>query len=145
MAGRVSEGTSRSVYLPILRDLLPPVLDLFDFAEPTMVIGSRDTTTVATQALFLMNDHFVIEQAHNLALHVQNATGTDDAGRVDLAYRLTVARPPTAPEKARLAYLSDFQHEAVQTTKDSGKAAKSDAWASFCQALLGSAEFRYLN
>ncbi len=146
LANRAGEGASRSVYLPILRDLVPPVLDLFDFAEPTMVIGTRDTTTVATQALFLMNDPFVIEQARTMATRVNSPTGLDDARRVDLAYHLALARPATAAEKARaIRYISDFQHDAVHSTKDSLKTARTDAWASFCQALLASAEFRYLN
>jgi cytochrome c553 len=139
-------GNKRSVYLPILRDLVPPVLDLFDFAEPTMVIGSRDSTTVATQALFLMNDPFVIEQAGHMAERVQNATGLDDAGRVDYAYRLGLSRPATTAEKARvLKYISEFQRQAMSVTKDSLKGSRTDAWASFCQALLAGAEFRYLN
>lgn len=136
----------RSVYLPILRDLVPPVLDLFDFAEPTMVIGSRDTTTVATQALFMMNDPFVTEQARRMAERVSTATGIDDAARVDLAYRLALSRPATAAEKTRtLRYVAEFQHDAFFTLKDGTKGTKGLAWTSFCQALLGSAEFRYLN
>ncbi|HWE04777.1 MAG TPA: PSD1 and planctomycete cytochrome C domain-containing protein [Tepidisphaeraceae bacterium] len=139
-------GNKRSVYLPILRDLVPPALDLFDFAEPTMVIGSRDSTTVATQALFLMNDPFVIEQASHLAERVRSATGMDDAGRVDFAYRLALSRSATASEKARtLKYIFDFEHQALSVTKDSLKGSRSDAWASFCQALLAGAEFRYVN
>ncbi|MFO0843082.1 MAG: PSD1 and planctomycete cytochrome C domain-containing protein [Gemmataceae bacterium] len=45
----------RSVYLPVLRDRLPDVLDLFDFAEPSLVTGDRETTNVPVQALYLMN------------------------------------------------------------------------------------------
>ena len=69
-----------------------------------------------------------------------------DAARVDLAYHMALGRPATAAEKSRGAkYVSDFQHEATYVTKDNLKTARTDAWASFCQALLGSAEFRYLN
>jgi hypothetical protein len=149
-AGRVNEtetrSDTRSVYLPILRDLVPPVLDLFDFAEPTMVMGARDTTTVPTQALFMMNDAFVIEQAHDMAARVQNAAKLDDPGRVDLAYRLALGRGASATEKTRaVKYISEFQHDAGYTAKETLKNSRADAWASFCQALMGSAEFRYLN
>ena len=141
-----SEDDHRSVYLPILRELVPPVLDLFDFAEPTMVIGSRDATTVPTQALFLLNDPFVTGQAHRLATRLQNATGVDDAGRVDLAYRITLSRSASASEKARvLRYLSDYQRESVMSSSLPLHSSRSEAWASFCQALLAGAEFRYLN
>ncbi len=136
----LGDSDHRSVYLPILRDLVPPVLDLFDFAEPTMVIGSRDTTTVPTQALFLMNDPFVTDSAHRMADRLQTATGMDDPARVDLAYRLALGRSASATEKARaLRYVNEFQHDAMMSTKDSVKGSRSDAWASFCQILMGCA------
>ena len=53
----------RSIYLPLLRGMTPRSLEVFDFAEQGMVTGSRDTTTVATQALYLLNDPFVRQQA----------------------------------------------------------------------------------
>ncbi|HVJ87287.1 MAG TPA: PSD1 and planctomycete cytochrome C domain-containing protein, partial [Caulifigura sp.] len=46
---------NRSVYLPVIRDRLPDILELFDFAEPSLVTGERETTNVPTQALYLMN------------------------------------------------------------------------------------------
>src|SRR5262249_47984504 len=96
----------------------------------------RDTTTVAPQALYLLNDPFVREQAQALADRLLGRTDLDDAGRVQLAYRLTVGRPAVTREVERAkAYLTDYQAEGV------GPAA---AWTSFCQALLGSAEFRYV-
>ena len=45
----------RSVYLPILRNLVPEVLSIFDFAEPSILVGRRNVTTVPTQALYMMN------------------------------------------------------------------------------------------
>ncbi|MDB5289538.1 MAG: Planctomycete cytochrome, partial [Phycisphaerales bacterium] len=135
--------THRSVYQPILRSLLPESLDLFDFAEPTMVTGARDTTTVATQALFLMNNAFVIEQSHGLAARVLESKTPSDAAKVDLTYRLTLSRNATAAERQRaLAYIADYARSA--SPKDPARA-HAEAWASFCQALLGAAEFRYLN
>src|SRR6185312_15622447 len=50
----------RAVYLPVMRDQLPEALALFDFAEPSLVIGERATTTVPAQALFLLNNPFVL-------------------------------------------------------------------------------------
>src|SRR5207249_6618594 len=57
----------RSVYLPVLRDRLPDVLDLFDFAEPSLVTGDRETTNVPVQALYLMNSPFVLARSGALA------------------------------------------------------------------------------
>ena len=117
---------------------------MFDFAEQGMVTGSRDTTTVATQALYLLNDSFVRQQAQGLAERLLKRTDLDDAGRMDLAYRLVVARGTTAKEVERVRnYLAEYEAE---SRKEGGATteARGAAWASFTQALLASAEFRYL-
>ncbi len=158
LAAQALASTHRSVYLPLLRGLVPRSLEVFDFAEQGMVTGCRDTTTVVTQALYLLNDPFVRRQALALAGRVRRDEG-DDSGRVALAYRLTLSRQPTAKETRRaLAFLDDC--EAVSRAAALEKLAPTDApapqevvhpadprtaaWMSFCQALLGCAEFRYL-
>ena len=57
----------RSVYLPIVRNVLPEILQAFDFAEPSILVGQRDVTNVPTQALYLMNSEFVLGQAERIA------------------------------------------------------------------------------
>ena len=100
----------RSLYLPLLRGLTPRSLEVFDFAEQGMVTGSRDTTTVATQALYLLNDPFVRRRALNLAGRLLGRSELDDAARVDLAYRLTLGRAATAAEVQRASgYLADYE------------------------------------
>jgi hypothetical protein len=140
----------RSVYLPLVRGLTPRSLEVFDFAEQGMVTGSRDTTTVATQALYLLNDPFVEWQALALAERVLRSAA-DDAGRIALAYRLAVGRAATAREVARArAYLADYEAtaraERPAPSEESEPAVepRTAAWTSFCHALLASAEFRYL-
>ena len=49
-------NTHRSIYLPIIRDRLPEVLSLFDFADPGLIAADRPTTTVPSQGLFLLNN-----------------------------------------------------------------------------------------
>ncbi len=110
----LSEGAQaslhRSVYLPLLRDLTPTSLHVFDFAEQGMVTGSRDTTTVATQALYLLNDPFVRRNALDLAERVLRRPDLDQDGQVTLAYRLTFGRAPTSGEIARAkSYLADYE------------------------------------
>ena len=78
------------MYLPLLRDLTPSSLAVFDFAEQGMVTGHRDTTTVAPQSLYLLNDLFVLRQALALAERLVARTDLNDATRVDWAYRLTL-------------------------------------------------------
>lgn len=116
----------RSVYLPVLRDRLPDVLDLFDFAEPSLVTGARDTTNVPLQALYLMNSSFVVEQAEGLADRV-GETKADLDEQIRHAFLHCFSREPEAEELAiAKAYLSAGDHR----------------WSSFCQSLISTAEFR---
>ena len=77
-----------------------------------MVTGSRDTTTVATQALYLLNDPFVRQQSQTLAGLLLAETGMDDAGRIDRAYRLMLNRPASTKEVERSSrYLAEYEAE----------------------------------
>jgi hypothetical protein len=125
----------RSVYLGIVRNALPEALAIFDTADPSLIVGQREVTTVPTQALYLMNSPFVLTQAKAFAERLLSAPGEDEEARVERAFRLAVSRLPTTAERAQvLAYLREL-------TEGQGSA---KAWASFCQTLLASAEFRYL-
>ena len=64
---RSAEDTHRSVYLPIDRSLLPPALELFGFPDPNSTSPGRSESIVPTQALYLMNDVFVVSQAQAMA------------------------------------------------------------------------------
>ena len=134
--GRASRH--RSLYLPLLRCLVPQALEVFDFAGQGMVTGRRDTTTVAPQALFLLNDPFVREQASAMAGRL--AVQPETSERIRSAYRRILCREATPKEVERAAaYLPEFKDAAGES-----KEAETLAWASLCQALLGSAEFRYV-
>lgn len=100
----------RSVYLPLLRGLTPNSLAVFDFAEQGMVTGARDVTTVAPQALYMLNDSFVLEQSRRLAEQLLNGPMESDDERVRKGYRITLGREPASHEVARvLEYLADYQ------------------------------------
>ena len=142
----VTESRKRSVYLPIVRGNVPEMLKLFDFPEPSNISGARDVTTVATQALFMMNSDFMVSQADALAARVLNKTEMDDDTRVALAYRLTLGRTPSDEEtRTALAFV-----EETTTSLDRGQSkkdnedARTQAWSGLAQALFGSAEFRYV-
>jgi cytochrome c553 len=99
----------RNVYLPLLRGLTPNSLAIFDFAEQGMVTGDRDTTTVAPQALYLLNDPFVRTQSRALADRLLRRDNLSDAERIDLAYRLTMGRSSSTAESGRAAeFLVDY-------------------------------------
>jgi hypothetical protein len=129
----------RSVYLPVIRDRLPDVLDLFDFAEPSLVTGSRETTNVPIQAHYLLNSPFVQERAKGLAKRLEKEA-TDDQ-RIVKAFVLCFSRPPEEMELHRsLTFLN-------QGRTATGEPSKFDfqQWHSLCQALLSTAEFRNLD
>jgi len=136
------DATYRSVYLPVPRNAVPTALRLFDFAEPSMVVGRRDVTTVPAQALYMMNSPFIIEQSEHFARRLLEREDLDRAGRVELAYRLAFSRQPASDELQRaLDYIEKASASLGDGKTGSGRLA---AWASFCQALYGSAEFRYV-
>src|SRR5262249_43053957 len=114
----------RSLYLPLLRLLTPRALEGFDFAEQGLVTGSRGTTTVAPQALYMLNDPFVRKQALGLAERVLRTADKDDAQRIQSAYRLTLGRNATSAELERVRnYLADY--EAAKRTAGGSKPATS--------------------
>jgi hypothetical protein len=139
------QSRHRSVYLPLLRGIAPSALEPFDPAEQTLVSGQRDSTTVAPQALFLLNDPFVRQNALALAADLLKRKLSDE-GRIDAAYRTALGRPATRKEVERVTdYLADYESAFRELPKE--KTDKCDAtlaaWGSFCQALFGSTEFRY--
>jgi hypothetical protein len=127
------EDTRRSVYTPVLRNRLPELFEVFDFADPNMVMGKRNISTVPTQALFLMNSLFVMTQAERAAAATLKIPGLDEGQRVDQAYRKTLGRLPT-PRERRLAldYLSVAPDQ------------RAAAWERFYQTLFACIDFRYI-
>jgi cytochrome c553 len=136
---------ARSVYLPSIRGATPEMLAMFDVADSSLVVGQREVTTVATQALFMMNSPFIAQQADAVAQRLSSSEPTDEARRVDLAYRLILARPAQPHETARaVAFVRNFSAEGGAKSSDgSSSAAAQVSWSALCQALLSSAEFRY--
>ena len=125
----------RSVYLPAIRDRLPEVLDLFDFADPSLVTGRRETTNVPVQALYLLNSPFVQKRAAAFASRLSQGATTNEQ-RVKTAFRLCFGRSPDPVETRRsLAFLK---------SKSNGTKGQSGL-VRFCQALLCTAEFRNLD
>jgi hypothetical protein len=136
----------RSVYLPVFRNAVPDVLEAFDFADPNTVSGARDVTTVAPQALFMLNNSFVTSHAQAMAHRIGAEAARNDGARADLAYKLALGRPATSSERDRaVSYVNNYLRDPAATRGKIEEKARGDAWASLCQALMASAEFRYLN
>jgi hypothetical protein len=123
----------RGIYLPVIRNGLPAIFDVFDFADPDIATGKRNTTTVPTQALYLMNSPFVMAQARKTAELLVAAAPTDEA-RLVLLYRRALGHMPSDGERETvLRFLSEQRHRG-----------DLEAWSAVCQTMFGCAEFRFV-
>jgi Protein of unknown function (DUF1553) len=132
------ESTNRrSIYLPMRRSNLPSLFMLFDFGDAATPQGKRNPTTVATQALFVMNSPLVDREAKSLADRVRAQTKKDTT-RIEEAYVAVLDRRPDPSETdTGLTYIQNLRRKF--TTIDEEK-----AWQSFCHALMASNEFMYV-
>ena len=142
-------GQTRSIYQPIIRDQIPEFLTVFDFPDASLVNGSRDTTNVPSQSLFLMNNPQALKLADAFAQRIGKFQG-EPLERLTHAYMLAFSRSPTENELAAIrAFWMRFP-ETVQTraskySAEGKKEAQGLALSAFCQSLFASAEFRLLN
>jgi hypothetical protein len=138
-------GTNkRSVYLLQQRFRPNASLDLFDGADANNATAARVSNTTALQALYLMNNSFVEEQASALAARIALAQETP-VSRIRHAYRLLYGRPPKA-EEIQLAsgFLQKYRTDASapEVTADDRSRA---AWTGLMRVLLSSNEFFYVD
>ncbi|MGE3779524.1 MAG: DUF1553 domain-containing protein, partial [Pirellulaceae bacterium] len=131
------DAPRRTVYLPVVRNNLYDLLQLFDATDATVPSGDRSSSTVATQALFLLNSPLVMNCADALAAETQSE---NEAEQVSALYARCFGRPaaPAEIQQAR-EFLSDFAR-----TPGQGEATGQAGWSALCQALLTSNEFLYV-
>jgi hypothetical protein len=135
---------NRSVYLPIVRNGLPDVLSLFDFPDPGMVCGQRATTTVPAQALYFLNNPWVVRQAEATADRLL-ALKLSERDGLDAAYVLCYGRSATDKElTAASAFLGNYSKSLGAGAVPSAQQRRA-TWTAFCQALFASAEFQHRN
>ena len=147
------ESLHRSVYLPIIRSQLPPILGVFDFADPDLVVGRRSVTNVPAQALLLLNSPFVMEQAEIAADRVRSSLSgseskdsPDRQATIERTYELVLSRPATDAEIARaeafLEAATRTDDASVDKKKSSAKVMKP--LGQLIHTLFASVEFRML-
>lgn len=139
---KIYDTNRRSVYLPVVRSALYELYQVFDFAEPSVLNGKRDSTTIAPQALFMLNSPLVADQSRELAQQILAQPNFDDAARVRQAYLACYQREPLSSEMSRsldfLNRLEAAQPEAVPTDR------RSAAWRGLCRTLLAANEFLFV-
>ena len=127
------ESPRRALYLPIIRNHLYDMLEQFDYPDPTMPTGSRNSTVIAPQALIMMNAPVVMESSKRLAARLASLPG--DEQRVQHVYALLFGRPPVDHEKS----------DALALIRDLSATEKPErVWALLCQTLFAANEFIYL-
>ena len=127
----------RSVYLPVIRSNAYRFFAVFDFPNSTTSVGQRNITTVPTQALLMMNDPFLMDQARRFAVLVLETT-SGPAAVSEIYSRLFNRRPSPLEQNAALEFVKLFS----KTTE--ARNIEQEAWAAFCHTLMLSSEFVYV-
>ncbi len=137
-SGPLDGGGRRSIYISARRNFPVPMLVAFDLPSPASTLGRRGTSTVPAQALTLMNDPFVVQQARRWAEGVLQAGG-DPGQRIERLWRQAFSRPPLPLElRQAQAFL------ARQGGQYRGGGDDVRAWADLCHVLFNLKEFIFL-
>ena len=129
----------RSVYVPVIRSAVYPVMSAFDFGDPAIIQGQRASTVVAPQALFMMNDELVLNASQRLAARAIKA---EPPQRVQQLYKNILRRPPTAPEQKRaLNFIQRLHDRLPSDTKNRDQRALQ----ALARVLFASNEFMFVD
>lgn len=126
--------TMRTLYQPVIRNELPALMRVFDFADPDFVSGKRSHTTVPTQALWMLNGPFIREQSRKVIQRIDERQFSTDSERTEHLYRFVMGRPPT-PEEVELT------REYLGADDDR----QDELWVDLAHALFASSAFRMLD
>ncbi len=132
----------RSIYLPVIRNHIYSVFQLFDYSNASMINGNRESSTVSTQALFLLNSPFVNQVTTELAENIL-AKKMSNPERLQHLYQKCYGRNPSDSElKQAILFIKQFSESPENNAQQKDKNLK--AWQVFCQAIISSNEFIYL-
>ncbi|MEX0711349.1 MAG: DUF1553 domain-containing protein [Pirellulales bacterium] len=137
------DSQRRSIYLPVIRSALYEVFQAFDFAEPSVLNGNRASTTVAPQALFMMNSGLVDDATHKMAAGLLARHDLDDAGRVEALYQRILSRPARPDEVQRGLEFAERVQAALAAETDEPQR-RLRAWQSLCRVVVSTNEFIYI-
>ncbi|HEU0122990.1 MAG TPA: PSD1 and planctomycete cytochrome C domain-containing protein [Bryobacteraceae bacterium] len=134
--GPLDGNGRRSIYLKITRMQGPKFLEIFDFPGPLQCRGNRDVTNVPTQALAMLNDPFVLQQAKVWAEKLVSRKDDTVDARLTAMFNAALGRPPSPTElggyKALAASLGEVSLDNLAL------------WQQLAHTLFNSKEFLYL-
>ena len=129
------KSNKRTVYLPVMRSSGYDGQNAFDFPDPAMINGNRKSSTIAPQALYLMNSPLIHRCSNALAeIHKKATSNTPISNRINWMILHLLSRPATKNETLRV---ENFIH-----TYSPGN--EQTAWAAFARTLFASNEFLYI-
>jgi len=137
------ETWRRSVYIYVKRSVLLPMIEVFDCPATTVSSPVRSTSTVSPQALALMNNEFVLEQAGYFAERVSAEAGGDARKQVAAAFNLALNRTPTEKETAWALEFLKKQAEGYTARKNAKP--EASALRDMCHAIFNLNEFLYVD
>src|SRR5260370_32743815 len=140
---KTERGWRRLIYVRQARKQIPTHLENFDFPQMNPNCIARRDSTVAPQALHLMNNGMVQELAEQFARRVACEAGADSTKRIEVAYLIALSRPPNDEElKIGRKALSRLTEIWAKSNKET---ANVNTLSSFCHPLLNSAGFLYVD
>jgi hypothetical protein len=140
-----AQAGRRSLYVFARRNYQLTELGVFD--QPTVASNctKRTSSAVVSQSLALMNGRFLFEQADRFALRLRRLAGSDERQQIELAFRLALGR---SPKNEEIGLSKDLLARQAARYRDLEKKSSDDAdtaaLANFCQMLLNSSEFLYV-
>jgi hypothetical protein len=137
----------RGVYVQARRSLPLTMMETFDAPAMTPCCEARSSSTVTPQALLLMNSKFILDRAADLGRRVREEAGEDARRQAAAAWRLAFAAEPSPRDLDDAAAFLEAQARQFQGAANlpPGTTPRQLALATFCQALLGSNQFLYVD
>jgi hypothetical protein len=134
-SGPLDGDGRRSLYINVRRNFLTPLLLVFDYPPPATAMGRRNVSNVPAQALTLLDDPFVLDQARRWATRVLAEPGETAEARVESMFLDAFGRPPSEAERARaIAFLGEASRDG-----------DVEAWAGLAHVLFNVKEFTFID
>jgi cytochrome c553 len=137
-SGPLDGNGRRSIYLQVRRNFLNPMFVAFDYPTPFTAIGRRSVSNVPAQALVMMNNPFVLQQAELWAKRTLAQPKRSAEQRVRGMYEAAFGRPPSESE---IATATAFVAEA---SKEYGSPDHPKAWTDLAHVLFNAKEFVFV-
>lgn len=142
-SGPLDGNGRRSLYLKVTRMEGPRFLELFDLPDQMATRGRRDRSSVPAQALALLNDPFLIDQARVWGRRLVRRPDTSAAARIDHMFWRAFARPPRTAERDRLLGLVNRLAE-LHGVPPANRLTSETLWKDVAHTLFNMKEFIYV-